>query len=155
MARVDITGLTSVLEELGAAAETPGAEIMTLAGEVLVDGVLEEFETEGGGRWPQLADSTLRKRRGSTAQILVDTNRMRGSINADKAIAAGDDSVTVSTDVEYAIFHVSKRARTKIPLRDFFDIQPKYFEDAIEVVLDGILAKSGFGGSGAASAPSG
>jgi hypothetical protein len=68
---------------------------------------------------------------------------MRGSIDQD-AIRAGEASVQVGTEVEYAVYHVSDGPRSKIPKRDFYDIADLYLQRAEETLLDGILQKAGF-----------
>ncbi len=140
---IDLSELTQIANDLEEAIQSPGIEIMELVGEDIVDGIQEEFETAGRGRWPPLAESTLARRRGSIAQILVDTGVMRGSIDQD-AIRAGEASVQVGTEVEYAVYHVSDGPRSKIPKRDFYDIADLYLQRAEETLLDGILQKAGF-----------
>lgn len=92
--------------------------ILPVLAEILVSYVSDEFETAGRGRWRGLEPSTLRKRRGSSAQILKDTGRLAASIRAEW----GPGFVAAVTDTSYAVFHVSDEARSKIPLRDFFDV---------------------------------
>lgn len=140
---VDMTEYARVLSDINTAAESPGEDVLELVGEDIVEGIQEEFETAGHGKWEPLAESTMKSRRGTIAQILVDTGAMRGSID-ESAIEVSDTSVTVASNVEYQVFHVSDEARTKIPLRDFYDIQEKYYDLAAETLLDGILKEAGF-----------
>jgi phage gpG-like protein len=141
--RIDLSELEDILGQLAEAGEHPGEEVMRAAGADLADGVQEEFETEGHGRWAPLADSTLRSRRGSTGQILVDSGVLRGSID-EGSVRAGDDWVELTTPVEYSVYHVSDAPRTVIPKRDFFDIHETYLARAVETVLDGVLTEAGF-----------
>lgn len=104
---------------------------MRIVSEMLVAAVNDEFETGGQGKWAPLAESTLRQRRGSTAQILVDTGRMAGGIHGE----AGADYAEVASDTEYAVFHVSSAPRSRIPLRNFFDLPEQVYEDAVDAVL--------------------
>lgn len=138
--RIDLTPFAETFRQLEDVLASPGREIMMVAAEELVAGVHEEFDTAGRGSWAPLAESTLRKRRGTTAQILVDTGRLRASIFA----SAGDNWAEAATDVEYAVYHVSNEPRTKIPLRNFFDVDEKVFDGAIEAILDGALEQAGF-----------
>lgn len=87
---------------------------------VLVTAVEDEFETEGRGRWPPLAASTLagRRKSGGGAKMLQDTGRLAGSVRP----RSDSNSAEAFTDVEYAVFHTSDEPRTLIPKRDFTDI---------------------------------
>jgi phage gpG-like protein len=112
---------------------------MRIVSEMLVAAVNDEFETGGQGKWARvrpdrlpLAESTLRQRRGSTAQILVDTGRMAGGIHGE----AGADYAEVASDTEYAVFHVSSAPRSRIPLRNFFDLPEQVYEDAVDAVIE-------------------
>jgi phage gpG-like protein len=111
------------------------SDTMAIVAEQLVAAVNDEFETAGQGKWPPLAESTLAKRRGSTAQILVDTGRLAGSISAD----SGPDFAEAGTNVEYAVYHVSSAPRRVIPLRDFFDLPDEVFAEAESTIVAGIL----------------
>jgi phage gpG-like protein len=118
---------------------------MSIVGTDLMLAVDDKFENSGPG-WPELAESTLRNRRGATAQILVDTTRLRGSIRSE----AEEQAVELFTDVEYAVFHVSSEPRTKIPLRDFFDLAPEVWEEAATVILGDIIDQHGVNYGGGA-----
>jgi phage virion morphogenesis protein len=54
-----------------------------------------------GVPWQHLAASTLRRRRGTSAQILQDTRRLANSMT----YRADSNSVSVGTNVEYAAIH--------------------------------------------------
>lgn len=95
------------------------APITPTLAEILVSYVNEEWESAGRGRWPPLAASTLRKRRGGSGQILKDTGRAAASVHADH----GADYAAAVTDVSYMVFHASDEARSKIPLRNPFDVE--------------------------------
>lgn len=105
---------------------------MAVVADMLVAAVNDNFETQGHGTWPGLADSTLAQRRGSAAQVLVDTGAMAASISAD----AGDDWAEASTGVAYAVYHVSDAPRSRIPLRDFFDVGDDVYDDITEYLLE-------------------
>lgn len=96
-------------------------DLLPIIAEMLVSGVMDVFEAEGPG-WAPLAASTLAKRRkaGAGAKILQDSGLMAGSL----APAWGDTFAEVIDLVSYDVFHVSKEPRSKIPLRDFFDLGP-------------------------------
>ena len=59
-------------------------------------------QSPDGAPWQKLSDATLRRRRGSSAQILKDTGRLASSISAQPASA---HEVIVGTNVEYAAVH--------------------------------------------------
>lgn len=138
--RIDLTPFAETFRTLEETLANPGRDIMMVAAEELVSGVLEEFDTAGHGSWDPLAESTLKKRRGATAQILVDTGRMRGGIHA----VAGDNWAEAAADADYAKYHVSEDERSVIPLRNFFDIQEQAYEAAIDAIIDGSLEQAGF-----------
>ena len=72
---------------------------LAVAAEMLVAEVNDKFQSGGPG-WPPLAESTLARRRGSVAQILVDTGRLAGSIHG----VHGADFAEAATDVSYAVY---------------------------------------------------
>jgi phage gpG-like protein len=86
---------------------------------MLVEEVDDMFETSGHGKWKGYAESTLRKRGHiDSAKMLIDTGRLAASITG----AYTQDEAEAFTNVEYAKYHVSDAPRTKLPKRDFFDI---------------------------------
>jgi phage gpG-like protein len=105
-------------------------DAMSVAAELLVSAVNDKFEAAGPG-WAPLAESTLLRRRGSVAQILVDTGRLVGSIHS----LHGPDFAEAATDVSYAVYHVSSAPRSRLPLRDFFDLPERVFDDILELIL--------------------
>lgn len=131
---VDATPLVAVLEGF----EKRGGDLtptMAVIAEDMLAAVSEEFDTEGHGKWPQLAESTLRSRRGTSAHILQDTGRWAGSNQA----LHGRDFAEVGTDVGYAVFHVSDAPRSVIPLRNPYDLPPEVFDRAVETILEAIV----------------
>lgn len=117
------TDLQIVLTQYRAKAQAIDGLLPSIA-EILVGGVLDVFEAEGPG-WPDLAESTKRQRRGTTYKILQDTGMFAASI----APGWGADYAEAFAGVSYAIFHTSPEPRTKIPLRNPFNLGP--FEPAI------------------------
>lgn len=107
------------------------SEPMAVIAEMMVTAVHDKFEASGPG-WQDLAESTKKQRRGSEYQILVDTGVLSGSI----AQESGSDYAEASTSVEYAVYHVSAEPRTKIPLRDFFDLDESVYDDAVDVIVE-------------------
>lgn len=96
-------------------------EALPIIAELLVSGVLDVFEAEGPD-WAPLAAATLaaRRKNGRGARILQDSGLMADTI----APGWGDTYAEAFAGVSYAIFHVSKEPREKIPLRDFFNLGP-------------------------------
>lgn len=133
MDRVVSLDQRELIEALGAMADRAVdlSEPMAVIAESLVSEVNDKFEMGGPG-WPDLADSTKASRRGTSAQILVDTGRLAGSIQAE----SGADYAEAATDVEYAVYHVSDAPRSKIPLRDFFDLDDRVFEEAAQTLVE-------------------
>ena len=141
-ANLDSTELFRALERLEQAGADVAAETMPVLAEILVSSVHEVFEREGAvagrPRWPELAESTKRKRAKRQAsgvfKILQDTGILAGSImpHADQAVAEA------FTNVPYAGYHISDAPRRIIPLRDFTDID---FESAQREAIDVILAQ--------------
>lgn len=142
-AHFDASELVSVVRDFRARGGDL-SPIMAVIAESFVAAVSDNFDTAGHGAWPPLAESTLLKRRGNTAEILKDTGRLAGSIYAE----SGDDFAEVGTDVSYAVFHVSKKPRKKIPLRDFLAIPDDQLYDepaamVLEYVANARLAHAG------------
>lgn len=130
---VDISDLLGVLAEYEDAAENL-SEPMAIIAESLVARVNDKFESGGPG-WQRLAASTIagRRKQGRGAQILKDTGRLAGSIEPQ----SGSDYAEASTDVEYAVYHVSDAPRTKIPKRDFLDVlDDDMLDEAAATIID-------------------
>jgi phage gpG-like protein len=125
----DMADLARIVVKIGDRDLTPAMKIVA---EQLVAGVNDEFQTAGHGSWEPLAESTIAKRRGSVAQILMDTGRFAASVQASH----GADFAEASTDVFYAVFHVGDGPRTKIPRRDPFVLSDDVQFDAIETILN-------------------
>jgi len=142
-AQVDAKRLTKLLKKF----EKAGGDLSPMTrviAEQLVADVNDEFDSEGRGRWPKLAASTLAKRRkgGAGAKILQDTGRFAASVSP----YSGVDYAQAATDVEYAVYHVSEAARSVIPLRNPFDVPDAAIERAAEtllVLLDQAMSQMG------------
>ena len=131
---VDVAVDTSDLEKQLAAYRKRAGNLsgtMAIVAEHLVAAVNDEFESAGNGRWAPLAPRTLKKRRGTSAQILKDTGRLAASIRAD----SGPDWAEASTDVSYAVFHMSDAPRSLIPLRNPFDLPDEVFDGATDILI--------------------
>lgn len=139
---VDVRCDTAELQKLLARFRDRGGDLtptMQIVAETLVGAVNDEFESAGRGRWAPLAESTLRKRRmsGSGAQILKDTGRFAGSIRGD----SGSDWAEASTDVAYAVYHVSEEPRSVIPLRNPFDVPDAILDEVTQIIVDDVTAE--------------
>lgn len=101
--------------------------------------VQENFEQEKGhlqGAWPDLAESTKARmkprRRASAYKILQDTGILAGSIMPH----SDGGEAEAYTNVPYAKYHVSSAPRSRLPLRDFLDIDfERIMEDTAELLL--------------------
>jgi phage gpG-like protein len=134
----DFSEVKASLESMGLMFMDPPEGALKAAAEELVSGVIEEFQTAGGGDWEPLAESTLAKRRGTEAQILVDTARFRNSI---EPLVENGEAAAV-TDVEYAVYHVSSEPRYVIPLRNPFDVAPEVIDAALAILVEAIVAEA-------------
>jgi phage gpG-like protein len=108
-------------------------EVMHQISLVLVEEVDEMFETSGHGKWEPFSKNTRRKRGSmSAAKLLIDTTHLVTSITE----AYSQTEAEAFTNVSYAKYHVSDAPRSKIPKRDFFDIDlDKVTEEAVDLVL--------------------
>lgn len=113
--------------------------VMSTAAEVLVAYVNDEWDSAGRGRWPGLAASTIAKRRGMSTQILKDTGRAAASVRAE----FDGDSAAAVTDVAYMVYHASDGPRSRVPLRNPFDVldvaQPEIVDLAARYIATGEL----------------
>ena len=136
-AHLDTIELESIFDDLERSGKNLRGVLELIALD-MVDRVEDEFATEGHGRWPKLAESTLAKRRkkGRGAMILQDTTHLVQNIDAAWEL----DFAEAFTNVEYAKYHTSKAPRKKIPLRDFMDIDlDEVREDAAQMLLEEII----------------
>lgn len=126
---VDDAQLRAALQLLQAKGDdlTPSMQVIA---DMLVAGVQDQFDSQGGGAWPGFADSTLRRRSGGV--LLQDTGRFAGSIRAKY----GADFAEATTDVSYAVHHVYGAPKANLPRRDPFDIDEDVFEDAADYILE-------------------
>lgn len=106
--------------------------VTPIIAEVLVGAVNDEWDSAGRGRWPGLAPSTLAKRRGTSAQILKNTGRSAASVRGESDAT----SASASTDVETMVYHVSDQARTRIPLRNPFDVEDVVWPEISTILGD-------------------
>jgi phage gpG-like protein len=133
--KVDMTPLKFWLKEL----ERRGRNLKEVnkgLAAIMIEMVDDNFATQGHGAWPELAPSTLAKRRkkGAGAQILQATGRLAASIKQGNTNVT-ENVVEVYTNVKYAKYHVSQLPRKKIPLRDFLKIDMAHFLDEATTVL--------------------
>lgn len=117
--------LTKLLAQLGARAGNLSAG-MAIAGEELVAGVNDQFETSGDGTWPPLAGQdtdpptstwAARLRAGKTDGPLKFNGGFAGSVHREY----DGTSAGAYASVEYAVYHCSDAPRTIIPYRNPFD----------------------------------
>ncbi len=116
-AEVDVSELLKELRAVERRA-TDLSPLMPIAAEVLVGYVSEEWESAGRGRWPGLAAATVKARRGLSTQILKNTGRAAASPRAEH----DSTSASAVTDVSYMVYHASDGPRSRIPLRNPFDV---------------------------------
>lgn len=146
---LDTTAIDDAVLALHAAGAELGGQVMAVGAEMLVSEVLEVFEKEGavagGKRWPDFwwQREGLPKPKGRRWQgapkLLQDTGVLVGSITpfAETLVAEA------FTNVPYAGYHVSQRARKKIPLRDFTAIDfEKVQAEFAELILSQLDANA-------------
>ena len=134
-AEVDVSELVREWKALERRTTDLSAVTPVLA-EILVGAVNDEWDSAGRGRWPGLAPSTIARRRGSSTQILKDTGRAAGSVRGE----SDSTSASAVTDTAYMIYHVSDEARTRLPLRNPFDVLDVAMPEIEDVVLGYITA---------------
>ncbi len=133
---VDMEPLVDAIGELERRGKNT-RDVMRNIALMMVEEVDEMFETSGHGKWEPFSKNTRRKRGDmSSAKLLMDTGAMAASItpfyDAQTAEAFTNDPK--------AKYHVSKAKRSKIPLRDFFDIDlVSVQEEAAEMILKEIV----------------
>lgn len=132
--RFDAKELGKIFDEMLERGERIPAAVLPNVAQILVSAVEDEFATEGRGKWQQLADETLarRRREGRGAKILQDTGIFAGSITP----FVGADFAEALTNVPYAVFHTSDAPRKIIPYRNPFDID---MEAAEQQMIDLVL----------------
>jgi phage gpG-like protein len=108
-------------------------DVMRQVSLILVEEVDEMFETSGHGKWEPFSINTKRQRGDiDAAKLLIDTGAMAASI---VGVHTQTEAEAFTNDPK-AKFHVSDANRTKIPKRDFFDIDvPRVVDEAVDLVL--------------------
>lgn len=92
--------------------------------DAIVEGIQKNFDDEAaaGERWPALAESTQRDRArkgyGAAGPILVRTGNLKDDAGSFRKVDAESAEVGYPDDHPTAGFHMSSKARSKIPLRD-------------------------------------
>ncbi len=135
---IRITGLPRALAKIDAAIRNIGntASLHDAIGHALVSRVVQGFDLSTGpyGKWRDLVDSTIARRRKRSKKPLLDSQRLRGSITHE----FDQRSVRVGTNVEYAQYH--QFGTRTIPRRAFLPDRglPKQWEQ--EDVVDTVEA---------------
>lgn len=107
---------------------------LSAAGALLVASIERNFQEQGRPhKWPPLAASTIAGRRKGKGKggpkILIDTARLKNSINYKMVSSGGEPAVKVGTNVAYAARQHfgypggSGRGRGKTPSRKFLLVQ--------------------------------
>jgi len=127
----EILGLIEVYEERGGNLEP----VMAVIAEDFVSAVNDEYDTEGRGKWPPHAASTLRKRRagGKGARLMQDTGVLAASTEPNY----GPNFAEATTGVEYIVFHLD--GGPIIPQRNPFDLEEDVFETAVDTLLEYVV----------------
>ena len=96
--------------------------------------------SSGGSPWQALAASTLKYKaaKGKSPQPLI----FNGTWSGSPTVASGADYAEVGTNVGYAKFHVSDEPRSKIPLRNPYDLGKPFWDD-VQSRLGRFIASEG------------
>lgn len=132
---VDASPIVRHLEEIERRGKNM-REVMGVIAVLLVEEVDENFETSGHGSWEPFSKNTKRGRGDmNSAKLLLDTGVMAASITPE---ATQTEAIAYTNDPK-AKYHVSKRPRKKIPLRDFFDIDEEaVVTEGVDLILNEI-----------------
>ena len=104
-------------------------DITPAVAQVLVSAVDDVFQTQGFGKWPDLAPATIRARRGSGAKILQDKGVLAGSITPRSSARVAE----AFTRVPYGTYQVTGTSR--MPERNFLKINLKKTTERIGQIL--------------------
>lgn len=124
-----VTSITRKLATFGQSLDNMSPAWDYIGRQLLLD-FAHQFAQEGGvfgGKWPQLADSTVAQRARkygpwfAAHPILVGTGALEMSVEqrgaAGNVYQVGANSLTIGTTNPYAIFHNSSAPRTRLPRR--------------------------------------
>jgi hypothetical protein len=135
---IDASELASAVKELEARLPGGAKSALTQIAEIMVGLVEDEYQTEGHGEWPPLAESTLRQRRKSASPKILQNTGVAVASTDSEVIGEGTDAAAVAfTNVPYMIYHTSSAPRHVIPYRNPFDFQ---FEELLEQSRELLLA---------------
>jgi phage gpG-like protein len=130
---VDAKDVIATLEGFNHRVEHLGPTLQIVA-EMLVSEVNDRWMSAGDGTWPDLAPSTKAARRGESYQILVDTGRGIGSLQA----YVGEDYAEAASDVDYLKYHCGDAPRSRVPKRDPFELSDEALQRPTEFLLQSI-----------------
>jgi len=131
--KVDFSAVLAAVADLDARRSSVMSNVTPIVAEILLAAIDHQFETEGEGKWPQLAESTLRGRRESTnPMILQDTGIFAASWQPFTSAAVAE----AFTEVPYAKYHIGDAPRTIIPKRDPTEVD---MDDILSQAADEIL----------------
>ena len=128
-AEFDMSEVIQALENIGEHARDCSPQFLVIAAD-LVHGVTENFDTAGHGSFEPLKASTIRAkaRKGKSAQPLLFNGGWRNSHEPDW----GPDFAMTASDRTYGLFHTSKKARSKIPLRDPYAFDQEFWNEQVK-----------------------
>lgn len=132
---VDTTELEKSVKDIGDLDFEP---FMATVATDLETAVADMFATSGHGMFAPLAPSTLRRKAalGKSSQALIFNGTWRNSPTTWwDALSAG-----VTTNVPYAVYHVSDAPRSKIPKRDVYELPESVYDDINERLGDFIAS---------------
>lgn len=105
----------------------------------------EQFDSEGHGAWPGLAESTLRYKDGGS--ILVRTGELKASLTGSPAVQKSPKQMTYGSGVFYSTYH--QTGTPKMPQRqvipDPFPPEDRQKLEAAMVTYVNLAARATFG----------
>lgn len=124
---IDSSEIEALLHKYSERATKLAPQMESIAADIVAF-VEDQFASGGDGKWQKLSDRYLKWKlaQGKSATPLTFNGMWSGSHRAE----FDNESASTSTNASYAIFHVSKEARHKIPYRSPYDLTDEVVEDA-------------------------
>jgi phage gpG-like protein len=144
--QLDMSSLEDVLVQLERRGKSVTNDILPAVAEMLVGAVLDEWQSEGHGKWPPFwwQRDGLPKPGGRRWQgdpkLLQDTGVAIGSAHGETGLGWVGPYAEAGTNIPYMVYHASDAPRTKIPYRNPFDIDEEPItDDVAELLLSEIV----------------
>jgi hypothetical protein len=119
--------------------------VLSKVGKALEAGLLENFDTQGGGSWPALAPKTLleKSRKGLSGDAEVEEGKLKAAVTQNGApghiCTITDNSVTIGVDtniVPYAATQNDGDPAKGIPPRILVQVGAGCIENIIDIITE-------------------